>query len=688
MKKAVHILESWPLDPHHIWRAAEWDDFLALVLFMLMSTVLLYDSSLFKNNSFHSLWYQCPQGANDQQTTSTEINIAQAAKNQERDIVIFYGTQSGTSYELARHLSRSIFQRFSKAAIVADLSDYDYDSFAALPPKVIVLFILSTYGEGDPPDNGIRFDEWLDKGLPQHPSGNLSNMHYAILGLGNSKYKHYNQFARKVHKRLEAAGGCAIMDLALADDSSGFTRGDYSEWSAQLVKVFVEQWKIPEQPRPYESVFEVESCGSPCDNEAISRPVYYQSGSKLIQSQSAIYSAKIVSVTNLTPQAQQTTLHVEIDTSHLPRVKYNVGDHLLIWPENSEEEIQRLCRILGIDNTEMHSPLQIQSKDSETKVCWPQPVTMHTLLKHHLDIAGLASKDLILYLKEFAPNNASQEALDQMARDYPHLSTTSSLNLAHILVTASGPTPTWKIPFSFLLENLSQLKPRPYSIASAPAVSPRQIALTVAVNKFNYGIEQSGLGLASGYFLGVQNSLIPAITGPEGLTGTNMWCSVRKSKFKPPASNTHPIIMVANGSGIAPFIGFLQHRLRKLEIEGGVGKMVLFYGCRDGTSLLYKDELHGMQCAFNGQFQLITAYSREGGGYVQDQVRVHEEEIQGLLLGEKANMYICGSVNMAGAVRDVLLNIMQKNEGWADDEARDFESAQLRMRKWQLDVWG
>ncbi|OOF92996.1 hypothetical protein ASPCADRAFT_7945 [Aspergillus carbonarius ITEM 5010] len=146
--------------------------------------------------------------------------------------------------------------------------------------------------------------------------------------------------------------------------------------------------------------------------------------------------------------------------------------------------------------------------------------------------------------------------------------------------------------------------------------------------------------------------------------------------------------MIANGSAIAPFLGFLHHRLRKWEAEGGVGKMLLLYGCRDEASHLYKDELGRIQDAFGGQLRLITAYSRKGAGYVQAQVRSNDRMIQEFLCREKANVYICGSVNMACSVREELLGVIQKKEGWTDPQARDFESSQLRTRRWQLGVWG
>ncbi|OGM49542.1 hypothetical protein ABOM_001640 [Aspergillus bombycis] len=677
---------------HYAWSAAEWDDFLALTLFSLIAATLLLDSSLFNKDPLQHIWYEYPQGAKAQEKSSTDINITQVLKDQGKDIIIFYGTQSGTAYELARYLSRTIFQRFSKAALVADISDYNYDCLSTVPSDVIVLFILSTYGEGDPPDNAIRFDEWLDKELPkQQPTrASLANLRFAILGLGNRNYKYYNQFAKKVQNALEKAGGTAIMDLSLADDSNGQTRGDYSEWAAQLQQAFVDRCQIEEQPRPYESALEIVACESFTDNLPTTQPIDLRHRSKLRASASAIYSANIVSITDLTPQAQTKALHIEVDISHLPRVKYNVGDHLLIWPENRAEGVQRLGRILGIDDAEMHRPLEIRSKDSEIKALWPHPITIHTLFKHHLDIAGLASRDMILALKEFADSKTSEAALDEMARNYRRLSLMRRLDLESILLAAAGPRGTWKIPLSFLLENLNPLKPRYYSVSSAPAVSPRKITLTVAMKEVTLSAEESILGLTSRFFLEMQQSLSSSSNARDnaGPLNTSVWCALRKSKFKPPTSNMQPIIMVANGTGIAPFMGFLRHRLRKFEIDGKVGKMLLFYGCKNETTHLYRDEIQRIQSAFGDQLRLVTAYSQKGDGYVQDQVRSYGEETEDLLCDGKANVYMCGSVNMAGSVREELLMIIQKRENWSETQAHEFEGTQLRMRKWQLDVWG
>lgn len=79
-----------------------------------------------------------------------------------KDIVIFWGSQSGTAEGLAHRLARDCRSRFGLDALLADLSDYDPESFANLPSANLAIFIVSTYGEGDPSDNATAFLSWLE----------------------------------------------------------------------------------------------------------------------------------------------------------------------------------------------------------------------------------------------------------------------------------------------------------------------------------------------------------------------------------------------------------------------------------------------------------------------------------------------------------------------------------------------
>lgn len=542
------------------------------------------------------------------------------------------------------------------------------------------MFILSTYGEGDPPDNALRFDEWLQT-LARNNS--IRNLRFATLGLGNSNYKHYNRFATRAYKALQDAGAVPLLDLFLADDAQGLTQEVFVSWKTKLFESFIHDLGIFESPNAYEPVLKITPSDVPGDNRVMSQPVNVQMRPKT--GISAVYFVTVTSIRNITPKAPRTTLHIDVDISKESKLKYDVGDHLAVWPDNSLSEASYLCDILGLSEPERHQSIMIHSEDPDIQVLWPQPVTLLALFRFHLDIASLVSRDLIIGLKQFARNEDVKTSLDEILRDYQHLCATRRMTLVSVLQSASPEVP-WNIPLPFVLENLPPQKPRYYSIGSTPVVNPRTISFTVAVKDIDLGGSNMLRGLASSYFVGMQ---LPSDKANETTTtSVGLWCSVRKSKFKPPVSHLQPIIMVANGSGIAPFIGFLCHRLRSFKLRGEVGKMMLFYGCQNEEVHLYKTDIEEIQAAFGGQLQVLVAYSRSGSGYVQDQVKAQYASTMELLCVSNAYLYICGSAAMARGVREVLLTQIKVHKGWSDKQTEDFETAQLKIKKWQLDVWG
>ncbi len=117
-----------------------------------------------------------------------------------------------------------------------------------------------------------------------------------------------------------------------------------------------------------------------------------------------------------------------------------------------------------------------------------------------------------------------------------------------------------------------------------------------------------------------------------------------------------PMIMVGPGTGVAPFIGFLQHREQQIiaerklnNTEKTFGEMWLFYGCRDvEKDYLYREELEGF--LERGILkELLVAISRapdaglnEKPKYVQDFLRKRGQEIYELLNQKNAMIFVCG----------------------------------------------
>lgn len=71
------------------------------------------------------------------------------------------------------------------------MDEYDPEHLAALPKDKFAVFMTSTYGEGDPPDNVVDFSTGLGK--MKKDDVKLDGLRYLAMGMGNKNYKYYNQ---------------------------------------------------------------------------------------------------------------------------------------------------------------------------------------------------------------------------------------------------------------------------------------------------------------------------------------------------------------------------------------------------------------------------------------------------------------------------------------------------------------
>jgi sulfite reductase alpha subunit-like flavoprotein len=168
---------------------------------------------------------------------------------------------------------------------------------------------------------------------------------------------------------------------------------------------------------------------------------------------------------------------------------------------------------------------------------------------------------------------------------------------------------------------------------------------------------------------GVCSSLLnpPVVEDGETL-GTELRVSVQRPLHYNLVGAHMPIVMMGAGSGIAPFIGFLQARERVSVREGTRTRNVLFFGCRDEESFLYRQQLHEMLVRDMMDLTIVVAFSREDkrcvctaekgieilprrvGKYVSDVVQssswgvvVSDAILSTEKGGDGAAFYICGS---------------------------------------------
>ncbi|KZL71813.1 nadp fad dependent oxidoreductase [Colletotrichum incanum] len=665
-----------------------------------------------KPDPYDYIWYEKPQqGAGGNAANKRSRNVAERLEELGKDVVVFWGSQSGTAEGFANRLARELHQRFHLNTMSADLSDFDAETIAQIPQTKLAIFIISTYGEGDPSDNASLFWDWVTK----LQSKTLTSLRYAAFGLGNSNYRYYNRVVDVVDKSLEDCGASRLAPVGRADDAQGATEEDFLSWKDGLFKVFCETLKLQEHEVVHEpslSVIEDESL-EPQDLH-IGEPVHLIEGSGKSTANSAIKPLKIKKAYSLFSSPGRSCLHLDLDLGSSSQLTYKTGDHLAVWPINPDQEVERLLNVLGL--SERRSiPISIKALDAAVKVRIPTPTNVETLFRYYLEICAAVPRDAVRGLAQFAPSSAAKEFLLNLGRDKDNYATflaSNHLTIGKLLELAakadgSQTTSAWAgIPLSYLIETLPRSQPRYYSISSSSVVSPKAPSITVAVSDTPLSASPSSAipGLTTNYLQVLSRSLQDsqvtqqaeglsyALSGPSNaLEGGFVYAHIRRSKFKLPMLSSHPLVMVAAGTGLAPFRAFITERMRLQSIGKDVGQMILFFGCqRPDDDYIYKEELEQMEKDLGGKLKIVTAFSRQEGTkkvYVQDKVREFGSDVM-RLLEDGASLYMCGRASMAREVGKTLGDIVGADKEWSDAQVKEWSEGLKRNRKWQEDVWG
>jgi flavodoxin len=112
-----------------------------------------------------------------------------ASLSQKKRLAVFYGSQTGTAEEYATRIAKEAKARFGVSSLVCDIEEYDFDKLDAVPADCAVVFVMATYGEGEPTDNAVAFMELIEEDEPEFSEGSsLDGLRYVVFGLGNRTY--------------------------------------------------------------------------------------------------------------------------------------------------------------------------------------------------------------------------------------------------------------------------------------------------------------------------------------------------------------------------------------------------------------------------------------------------------------------------------------------------------------------
>lgn len=669
-----------------------WDDYVALVcLFIGAAAYLSYGKLWAKPDPYLYKLYERPQEQFGQVKRDESIkDVAKQLQQQEKDLVIFWGSQSGTAERFAYRLARDCNRYFGLNALVADLSDYEPETISQISNTKFALFLLSTYGEGDPSDNTTDFLAWLQK-----RSDSLPNLRYAAFGLGNSNYVYYNKVVDDVVNSLTALSAVSLLPVGKADDADSNTEEDFVSWRDDLFAMFHTKLGLEERVPEYVPGIEVKEL----DEEIESKPQLGEPQPlKLSRRAARDYSAiaklpvKESRIVTAASSAKRSCLHLEVDIRAHAQIKYKTGDHLAIWPTNAAAEVQRMLRVLQLSDKAQTQVLISTTKPGDAEIKIPHHSTIAALFEHYLEICAPVSRDTISTLSQLAPTASTRTFLDGLKSKSGFSAFTAEHHLTFARVLEHSverdPSANWShLPLAFVIESLRPMAPRYYSISSSAMISSRQMSITVAVSPTELRADAtvSIPGLTTSYLSALDIASSPSV-----------FAHVRRSTFKMPFLHKTPIVLVAAGTGIAPFRGFLQERAQMAQISNQeIGPILLVFGCRHpDQDYLYKAEIEAIANGpLKGKLEIVTAFSRvpeQKKCYVQD--RLAESEVQNkvvdMLCEREGNLYFCGSTTMAKTAGKVIVGAVREFKGLDADDRKAWMDNMKRSKRWQEDVWG
>jgi sulfite reductase alpha subunit-like flavoprotein len=160
-----------------------------------------------------------------------EIEIHNNTENSFNEILILYGSQTGTAKFAAEDLQRELF----KFNFTSKLSEMDSYNFLNLPEENFIIFIISTTGYGEFPSNSKNFWNFLmRKDLPED---SLGNVNYTVFGLGDSSYEKFNHCAKLLNSRLNKLSANLYHPVALGDEQHDFGyEAEFDPWVKSVIE--------------------------------------------------------------------------------------------------------------------------------------------------------------------------------------------------------------------------------------------------------------------------------------------------------------------------------------------------------------------------------------------------------------------------------------------------------------------
>ncbi|WP_339784127.1 assimilatory sulfite reductase (NADPH) flavoprotein subunit [Paenibacillus sp. FSL R7-0313] len=541
-----------------------------------------------------------------------------------REVTVLFGSQTGNSSGLSKKLAKKLEEQGLQVTL-SSMGDFKPNGLKKIEN---LLIIVSTHGEGEPPDNAIPLHEFLNsKRAPK-----LEGLRYSVLALGDTSYEFFCQTGKDFDKRLQELGGTALVPRVDCDV-------DFDEPAAEWMNEVLA------------SLSSTSAAASTVTTEAVTAAV---SGGESEYDRTNPFKAEVLENLNLNGRgSDRETRHIELSLEG-SSLDYEPGDSLGVFPENHPRLVDELIAAMGWNADER---VTVNKNGNQASV--------HEALLRYFEITAV-TKPVVEQLAKLNPGSGLTALL---ADDSQFRTVMNSCDLLDLVqdYNLKG------IPAAEFVAVLRKIPARLYSIASSSKSFPDEVHLTVRTVRYEArGRERYGV---------CSVHLAERIEAGDTLPVYIQ----HNPNFKLPENPDTPIIMVGPGTGVAPFRSFLGER----EETGAEGKTWLFYGDQHfSTDFLYQTEWQ--RWLKDGVLtKMDVAFSRdtEQKVYVQHRMLEHSKELY-QWLQEGASVYICGDEKkMAHDVHAALTTILEQEGGLSPEQASEYLTRLQQEKRYQRDVY-
>ncbi|KAF9438167.1 NADPH-dependent diflavin oxidoreductase 1 [Entomortierella beljakovae] len=648
-----------------------------------------------------------------------------------RRILFLYGSQTGCAQDVAENAAREA-RRMHFSASVSSMDDYDR---SLLIRESFVVFIASTTGQGEEPDNMKKFWKFLLR--KSHPSDALDHLEFTVFGMGDSSYIKFNWPAKKLYKRLLQLGATPFYEPGYADDQHYLgADGTLGPWLTGLWKVALEKYPVPPHLKiiPEDVIFQ-NSFSLSFDPKEVVMP-----GSQLntnlaepiqdFNSEPGTFLATLTKSTRITdPNHSQDVRHIELSIKDPIFPGYHPGDVLSLRPRNLESDVTEFLEYNGWTSI-ADDPFTIVENLSDHTLPKhiPHRQTLRSLLTNHLNVFSAPRTSFFQLLPHFTDNQDEKDKLREfVSPEGQDELYTYCHRVRRTIFEVMKDFKDVKVPLDYILDLFPFIMPRSFSIASAPLESVREqyqdqeqkagvlhtsngdvatgntegelewkIDLCIAIVHYKTKLWKWRTGVCTRW---LKSLYTEEEINKNGATEDNSTESTTEGKQEPsqfsiriqrgtlklPKNPNTPLICIGPGTGVAPMRSFLQHRIHAQEAT----ENVLFFGCRKRKmDYHYREEWEGLER--DGYIKVFAACSRdqEDKVYVQNLIEQQSPLVWELLHEKRGTILLSGSSNrMPTDVTRALQRVISSQGKMSIEQANDYLNRVEKEGRFQQECW-